>query len=63
MICGICKNETNNTGGIIASPNYPTDYGNDRTCIYTIRVPAARKIQLSFTVFNVEDTFDWIDVS
>lgn len=60
--CGTCENQTSE-GGIISSPGYPEDYGNDRTCVYTIRVASDQKIQLSFTVFHVELHYDWIDVS
>ncbi len=60
--CGTCDNQTSE-GGIISSPEYPKDYGNDRACVYTIRVASDQKIQLSFTVFHVEFHYDWIDVS
>ncbi len=60
--CGTCENQTSQ-GGIISSPDYPEDYGNDRACVYTIRVASNQKIQLSFTVFHVEFHYDWIDVS
>ncbi|XP_046451195.1 cubilin-like isoform X2 [Daphnia pulex] len=59
--CGTCENQTSQ-GGIISSPDYPEDYGNDRACVYTIRVSNDQKIQLSFTVFHVEFHYDWIDI-
>jgi hypothetical protein len=35
--------------------NFPGDYGNERrNCIVTVVVPAGKKIQLTFTTFNVE---------
>lgn len=48
--------------GTLSSPGYPGDYGNDRACVYIIRVDPGRTIHLSFPAFSVEEDFDWIDV-
>ncbi|XP_046462710.1 cell wall protein DAN4-like [Daphnia pulex] len=53
--CGtMCTNLTS-TGGVVQSPNYPGDYGNEeRRCEVSITAPAGWMIQLKFTAFNVE---------
>jgi hypothetical protein len=43
------------TGGVVQSPNFPGDYGNEnRACLVTIVVPVGWMIQLTFTTFNLE---------
>jgi hypothetical protein len=43
------------TGGVVQSPNFPGDYGNNsRACVVTIVVPVGWMIQLKFTTFNLE---------
>ncbi|EFX68307.1 hypothetical protein DAPPUDRAFT_260329 [Daphnia pulex] len=55
----MCGNATSATTGVIQSPNFPGDYGNDsRTCIVTITAPADWMIQLKFSTFNVETGSD-----
>ncbi len=41
--------------GVVQSRNFPGDYGKEsRNCYVTIVVPAGKRIQLTFTTFNVE---------
>ncbi|XP_046655597.1 blastula protease 10-like isoform X1 [Daphnia pulicaria] len=56
--CGtMCTNLTSG-GGVVQSPNFPGDYGNEfRYCgvtIVIIIVPAGKRIRLTFTTFNLE---------
>jgi hypothetical protein len=53
--CGtMCTNLTS-AGGVVQSPNFPGDYGNnDMDCEVTITTPAEWMIQLKFTTFNLE---------
>jgi hypothetical protein len=66
--CGTCTLLTP-TSGTIQSLNFPNDYGVYNSsdtfinCLYTIKAPPRRKIQLTFTTFVVEQKFDLINVS
>ncbi|EYC41622.1 hypothetical protein Y032_0562g3499 [Ancylostoma ceylanicum] len=44
--------------GVISSPNYPEDYGNDEECIWDIQVPLGYHIHLQFTHFDVAPSED-----
>ncbi len=49
-----CTNLTS-VGGVVQSPNFPGDYGNNYLrCEVSITAPAEWMIQLNFTTFNVE---------
>lgn len=62
MGCGRCEDKSS-AGGVIVSPNFPVDYGNDCACVYVIKVPTGKIIELNFTVFSVEEQYDWVHVS
>jgi hypothetical protein len=58
----VCTNLTSG-GGVVQSPNFPSDYGKDaRNCLVTIVVPAGKKIQLKFTTFNLETVKAYVRV-
>jgi hypothetical protein len=60
----MCANVTSTGNGVVQSPNFPGDYGKDaRTCIVSIVVPEGKKIQLTFTTFNLENGKGSMDVS
>jgi hypothetical protein len=63
--CGtMCTNVTSAGNGVVQSRNFPGDYGNeDRECKITIVVPAGKRIQLTFTTFNLETGKGSIKVS
>ncbi|XP_067463265.1 enteropeptidase [Thunnus thynnus] len=44
------------------SPNYPRSYGNDAQCVWTLHAVQGRNIQLHFLDFDVEATFDVVEV-
>jgi hypothetical protein len=51
----MCTNVTSAGSGVVQSPNFPGDYGNEyRRCYVTIVVPAGKRIRLTFTTFNLE---------
>jgi hypothetical protein len=68
-ICGfngcenMCTNATSAGTGVVQSPNFPSDYGNDRECHVNIVVPAGKRIQFAFTTFNLETGKGEISVS
>jgi hypothetical protein len=58
----MCTNLTSG-GGVVQSPNFPGDYGNEfRYCGVTIVVPAGWMIQLNFTTFNLETNVGYVGV-
>jgi hypothetical protein len=63
--CGtMCTDVTSTGNGVVQSPNFPGDYGNEfRTCQVNIVVPAGKRIQLTFTTFNLETDIGQIYVS
>ncbi|KAM7373803.1 hypothetical protein PAMP_006506 [Pampus punctatissimus] len=44
------------------SPNYPQSYGNKAQCVWTLHAVQGRNIQLHFLDFDVEETFDFVEV-
>ncbi|EFX73229.1 hypothetical protein DAPPUDRAFT_253493 [Daphnia pulex] len=59
----MCTNVTSAGTGVIQSPNFPGDYGNEEgQCQVSIVVPAGKRIQLTFTTFNLETRYSSIDV-
>ncbi|XP_066263203.1 CUB domain-containing protein 2-like [Branchiostoma lanceolatum] len=58
--CG--GNLTAPPGGIVTSPNYPNDYGNEENCDWTITVPEGNIVRLTFDSFVTEVDFDFLFV-
>jgi hypothetical protein len=51
----MCTNATSAGTGVVQSPNFPGDYGIDYYgCTVTIIVPIGKRIQLTYTTFNLE---------
>ncbi|XP_068565414.1 enteropeptidase [Cebidichthys violaceus] len=44
------------------SPNYPQSYGNKAQCVWTLHTGEGRNIQLHFLDFDVEATYDIVEV-
>ena len=42
----------------LASPNYPSNYGNNEDLTWTIYAPAGTRILLNFLDYQIEDYFD-----
>uniref|UniRef100_A0A3B5MKK8 Uncharacterized protein n=1 Tax=Xiphophorus couchianus TaxID=32473 RepID=A0A3B5MKK8_9TELE len=51
--------ESNST---FSSPNYPRSYGDMANCMWTLHAPAGQNIQLHFLDFDVEATYDMLEV-
>ncbi|KAK9537077.1 hypothetical protein VZT92_006813 [Zoarces viviparus] len=45
-----------------SSPNYPQSYGNEAQCVWTLHAGEGRNIQLHFLDFDVEATYDVVEV-
>ncbi|KAJ8347859.1 hypothetical protein SKAU_G00264480 [Synaphobranchus kaupii] len=45
-----------------SSPNYPNSYGNKASCAWTLHTGEGKNIQLHFLDFDVEATFDMVEV-
>ncbi|XP_046462726.1 blastula protease 10-like [Daphnia pulex] len=62
--CGtMCTNLTSG-GGVVQSPDFPGDYGNDsRVCKIVITAPAGWMIQLNFTTFNLETDVGYVGIT
>ncbi|XP_035256647.1 CUB and sushi domain-containing protein 1a isoform X1 [Anguilla anguilla] len=48
--------------GIILSPNYPDEYGNNMNCVWLIIAEPGSRIHLIFSDFDVEPQFDYLTV-
>uniref|UniRef100_A0A8B9JH09 CUB and Sushi multiple domains 1 n=1 Tax=Astyanax mexicanus TaxID=7994 RepID=A0A8B9JH09_ASTMX len=48
--------------GIILSPNYPEEYGNNMNCVWLIIAEPGNRIHLIFSDFEVEPQFDYLIV-
>ncbi|KAK6059161.1 CUB domain protein [Cooperia oncophora] len=48
-----CGFTTHAMTGVVHSPNWPKDYGNDEECLWDIQVPLGYHIHLQFTHFDV----------
>ncbi|XP_062852030.1 CUB and sushi domain-containing protein 1-like [Trichomycterus rosablanca] len=48
--------------GIILSPNYPEEYGNNLNCVWLIIAEPGNRIHLIFSDFDVEPQFDYLIV-
>ncbi|XP_037544103.1 enteropeptidase [Nematolebias whitei] len=45
-----------------SSPNYPSSYGKDAECLWTLNAEEGQNIQLHFLDFDTEATFDMVEV-
>ncbi|XP_035809077.1 enteropeptidase-like isoform X2 [Amphiprion ocellaris] len=45
-----------------SSPNYPQSYGNQAECVWTLHAAEGHNIQLHFLDFDVEATYDVVEV-
>ena len=54
--------DVESTGGRIASPDFPNDYGNNRDCVITVEAPVGKKIGVTFSRINIESCCDLVTV-
>ncbi|XP_070575402.1 scavenger receptor cysteine-rich domain-containing protein DMBT1-like [Ptychodera flava] len=59
---GDCGGTYTGTGGVISSPNYPSNYGNNAICNYLVEVPTNYSILLTFNMFKTENGRDYLHV-
>ncbi|KAM8834542.1 enteropeptidase [Synchiropus picturatus] len=45
-----------------STPNYPTAYGNEAHCVWTLHAPPGQNIHLHFLDFDIEATYDVLEV-
>ncbi|VDM59740.1 unnamed protein product [Angiostrongylus costaricensis] len=53
-----CGFTTHAMTGMVHSPNWPQDYGNDEECLWDIQVPLGYHIHLQFTHFDIAPSED-----
>lgn len=53
-----CGGILNGTSGTIQSPNYPSNYGNNNYCEWTITAPPGTNIVININAFNTEANYD-----
>ena len=61
-ITASCEGTYNTLHGIIWSPNYPTGYSINQTCLWKIEAPLGRQLILKFNSFDTETNFDKLHV-
>ena len=54
-VVGTCGGSFDDNQGSLASPNYPDNYDNNLRCVYVIEVEAARRVELTFADFSLEN--------
>ncbi|XP_066267607.1 uncharacterized protein [Branchiostoma lanceolatum] len=59
---GCCGNLTAPSGGPVTSPNYPSNYGNNENCEWSITVPEGSIIRLTFDSFSTENGHDVLTI-
>lgn len=60
--CGECRALTDESG-LIESQHFPNEYSANLSCLFTIKAPIGKNVQLTFTEFNVNQCCDFITVS
>ena len=57
-----CGGELYGSIGSFASPNYPSSYGNNLNCVWTIRGPKDSALVLTFAYFKTESSYDKVTI-
>ena len=66
VVAGGCSNHPvylYGMNGTFTSPNFPGNYPNNARCEWRIQVPYGYRVRLSFTAFDTENGFDFIQIS
>ncbi|XP_067863040.1 CUB and sushi domain-containing protein 2 [Heptranchias perlo] len=58
-----CGGTLRGQSGVISSPGFPSDYDNNADCTWTILAEPGDTIALVFTDFQLEDGYDFLEVS
>ncbi|KPP67506.1 kremen protein 1-like [Scleropages formosus] len=59
---GSCGGNYTSPSGVLYSPDYPDRYGPGRVCYWTIQVHGATAILFDFTIFDVPDWADMVEL-
>nr|XP_014341913.1 PREDICTED: CUB and sushi domain-containing protein 1-like [Latimeria chalumnae] len=60
---GACGGTLRGTSGSISSPHFPSEYENNADCTWTILAEPGDTIALVFTDFQLEDRYDFLEIS
>uniref|UniRef100_A0A8C5S568 CUB and sushi domain-containing protein 1 n=1 Tax=Laticauda laticaudata TaxID=8630 RepID=A0A8C5S568_LATLA len=60
---GACGGTLRGTSGIISSPHFPSEYNNNADCTWTILAEPGDTIALVFTDFQLEEGYDFLEIS
>lgn len=56
-----CGGKISASNGILTSPNYPSNYFNNATCVWNITVPMGNVVQLKFAANSqTESGYDYV---
>lgn len=58
-----CGGTLRGQSGIISSPHFPLEYGNNADCTWTILAEPGDTIALVFMDFQLEDGYDVLEVA
>ncbi|XP_045482434.1 cubilin [Harmonia axyridis] len=53
-----CGGTIYDVAGVFTSPMYPKDYRNNNLCVWYIRVPTGTRVELDFTVLDIQASCD-----
>ncbi|ROI15190.1 CUB and sushi domain-containing protein 1 [Anabarilius grahami] len=60
---GSCGGTLRGTTGTISSPHFPSEYENNADCTWSILAEPGDTIALVFTDFQLEDRYDFLEIS
>ncbi|XP_075853394.1 CUB and sushi domain-containing protein 1 isoform X2 [Microcebus murinus] len=60
---GACGGTLRGTGSSISSPHFPSEYENNADCTWTILAEPGDTIALVFTDFQLEEGYDFLEIS
>uniref|UniRef100_A0A7M4ET69 Kringle containing transmembrane protein 1 n=1 Tax=Crocodylus porosus TaxID=8502 RepID=A0A7M4ET69_CROPO len=61
-LTGACGGNYTAPTSVIYSPDFPDMYSTGRVCYWTIQVPGASQIHFNFTLFDIKDSADMVEV-
>ncbi|DAA20561.1 TPA: kringle-containing transmembrane protein 1-like [Bos taurus] len=61
-LVGACGGNYSAMTSVVYSPDFPDAYAAGRVCYWTIRVPGAAHIQFNFTLFDIRDSADMVEL-
>ena len=61
-LVGACGGNYSAMTSVVYSPDFPDAYAAGRVCYWTIRVPGAAHIHFNFTLFDIRDSTDMVEL-